>query len=303
MKRSCLPAFAVALCLAAAAPASAATSIVGNDAIPRSILDTWAGFTAVDSANSVAQGGAINQIAYYAQSSPGLTQGKLALAIVRPQDDAAGVGDTFMVLWTSGAIVPTMDAVNTVAVPSVAVLPGDDLAVWVEHQGVVPFDPDGSSAATQLPSFTWPGTPMPQAGQTITVQATGATLGQQSRKYSMNAAVLTCTYAVQQPINITAPYSVFRQGRGVVPVKVRSSCGEAGGAPAISLSYTGTSSPTPNETVSSVSAADVGAVMRFDAAAQQYVYNLDTKSKQAGTYVMTVGTPAGLSQVTFSLSN
>lgn len=67
-------------------------------------------------------------------------------------------------------------------------------------------------------------------------------------------------------------------------MKVAPSCGDGTLAPTIEITYTGDSDSAPNEAVSSVSSADSGATMRWDAAAGQYIYNLATNRKAAGQY-------------------
>jgi hypothetical protein len=74
-----------------------------------------------------------------------------------------------------------------------------------------------------------------------------------------------------------------------VSIKLIPSCGNGNLAPTLTISYTGApGDEAVNETVSSVSSADTGTTMRWDASAGQYIYNLDAKSKTAGDYTLTL---------------
>ncbi len=103
---------------------------------------------------------------------------------------------------------------------------------------------------------------------------------------------------------IGAPYnadgsSVFKYG-SVAPVKVRiTDCNNApvaGLAPTIKVALASSSTPGApvNETAESVSNADTTGVLRYDATAGQYIYNLATKSLSDGDarYTVTVALSA-----------
>jgi len=91
--------------------------------------------------------------------------------------------------------------------------------------------------------------------------------------------------------------SVFRYGR-TVPVKVQlADCDgrfPANLAPTIGLTLISGNAPGPVNTPPSSSAADTTGVLRFDAANNQYIYNLGTSSlpDPTGTYRITITVPA-----------
>jgi hypothetical protein len=96
-----------------------------------------------------------------------------------------------------------------------------------------------------------------------------------------------CSFAIGQPINADGS-SVFKAGRGVIPVKLIPSCGNGSLAPTITVAYTGSGTGAINEGVNSVSSSDTGTTMRWDASAGQYIYNLDAKNKTAGSYKLSI---------------
>jgi hypothetical protein len=87
---------------------------------------------------------------------------------------------------------------------------------------------------------------------------------------------------ILQPINPGPPDSIFKYG-STVPVKIRvTDCnGTSVSGLTLNVSVKKVSPNTPSgidETVTSTSAADTGTQMRYDSVAQQYIYNLATKT-------------------------
>lgn len=93
--------------------------------------------------------------------------------------------------------------------------------------------------------------------------------------------------------------SVFKYG-SVAPLKVRitdcSNAPVAGLAPTVKVTQVSSATPSVavNETVLSVSSADTTGLLRYDAAAGQYIYNLSTRSLSDGDarYTVTVALSA-----------
>ena len=117
--------------------------------------------------------------------------------------------------------------------------------------------------------------------------ATESSLGNQYLP-NQSCDVVLGTVSFLQPINADGS-SVFKAGR-VVPVKVRIT-GTANGHQytVVTLTVTrvdGVADPVNEAT--SAGAANEGDIFRYDAAADQYVYNLDTKALAPGKYRLSV---------------
>ena len=267
----------LAIGLVAAAVALAASLTMGNAAIDRPSLDTFRNFIIVDQSNSADADGLLNKVKYYAKLSTARDQGAIAFAIVRG-DQATG----FQVIWISENIVkPATSGVRSfVPATPIPVKAGDNLAIYFEKQGLVPYtlveetDP-------RLWEFWQPSNSgKPPVGGTLALADPLGTGVQHKRNYSAQGWTTDCTFRVKRPIKADGS-SVFRR-RGVIPVKLKPSCGDGTLAPTIKISYTGEAAAGPNETVSSVGSANTGATMRW--AGKQYIYNLALKGKAPGTY-------------------
>jgi hypothetical protein len=113
---------------------------------------------------------------------------------------------------------------------------------------------------------------------------------------NQDCEVLVTAVTFLQPINGDGS-SVFKAGR-VIPVKVELE-GAANGSPYTTVTLEvvrldATSGPV-NEPVVSAGAANEGDAFRYDALADQYVYNLSTKGLPSGTYELVVSVRNGLS--------
>jgi len=99
--------------------------------------------------------------------------------------------------------------------------------------------------------------------------------------YSLGACLGEPGHAVQQPINVTMPFSTFKKG-STVPTKFRvcDANGVSIGSPGLVTGYglIGTSSGTSysvDETVYSTAADNA---FRWDPSAQQWIFNQSTKN-------------------------
>jgi hypothetical protein len=269
----------VMIALVPASVASASSWTMGNEAVDRGNLDGYGNFVIVDQSNSADADGLLNEVTYYAKLSQSLNQEAIAFAVVRG-NQATG----FNVVWISENIAKPEASGKYSYVPatSIPIKAGDNLALYSEKQGLVPY-----SLVTETDSQLWEfwqpnNSGKPAAGDTLSLEDPSGTGVQHRRNYSVEGWTTDCTFSVGQPIDGDGS-SVFKR-RGAIPVKLTPSCGDSTLAPRIAITYTGGGLAAPNETVSSVGAADAGATMRWDASAGHYVYNLATKDKDAGQY-------------------
>jgi hypothetical protein len=261
----------------AATVALAASLTMGNAAVDRPNLDTFRNFIVVDQSNSADADGLLNEIRYYAKLSATRDQGAIAFAIVRG-DQTTG----FKVIWISENIAkPSSSGVRSyVPATAIPIKAGDNLAIYFERQGLVPYTLV-DEADPQLWEFWQPNNSgKPPASGTLVLSDPLGTGSQHKRNYSIEGWTTDCTFSVKRPLKADGS-SVFRR-RGVIPVKLKPSCGDRTLAPTINITYTGDAAAGPNETVSSVGSANRGATMRW--AGGRYIYNLAVKGKAPGEY-------------------
>ena len=113
-----------------------------------------------------------------------------------------------------------------------------------------------------------------------------------SRTVAISYRVVYANAVVQQPINADGS-SIFKQG-STVPVKFRltDAAGAAVGTATGTVSYVeGSAEVIPSQQVIeavSTSAASISNQFRWDATAQQYIFNLGTKTMRAGPYTIVI---------------
>ena len=157
---------------------------------------------------------------------------------------------------------------------------GDNLAIYAERQGLVPYAFVNETDSQLWEYWQASNSGKPPAGGTLVLADPLGTGYQHKRNYSVEGRTTDCTFSVRRPIKADGS-SVFKH-RGVIPVKLKPSCGDGALAPTIKITYTGEAAAAPNETVSSVGAANRGATMRW--AGGHYIYNLAVKGKAPGHY-------------------
>ena len=266
-----------AIGLVAATAALAASLTMGNAAVDRPNLDTFRNFIIVDQSDSADADGLLKEIRYYAKLSAARDQGAVAFAVVRG-DQATG----FRVIWIGENIAkPAASGVRSFVPPtSIPIKAGDDLAIYFEKQGLVPYT-TVAETDPQLWEFWQPNNSgKPPAGGTLVLSDPLGTGIQHKRNYSVQGWTTDCTFRVKRPIKADGS-SVFRR-RGAIPVKLKPSCGDRKLAPTIRITYTGDAAAGPNEAVSSVGSANAGSTMRW--AGGHYIYNLAVKGKAPGRY-------------------
>ena len=266
-----------AIGLVAATVALAASLTMGNAAVDRPNLDTFRNFIIVDQSNSADADGLLNEIRYYAKLSAARDQGAIAFAIVRG-DQATG----FTVVWISENIVkPASSGVRSfVPATPIPIKAGDKLAIYFEKQGLVPYTLVEETDPQRWEFWQPNNSGKPPAGGTLVLADPLGTGTTHKRNYSVQGWTTDCTFTVKRPIKADGS-SVFGR-RGVIPVKLKPSCGDRTLAPTIKITYTGQAAAGPNETVSSVGSANTGATMRW--AGGHYIYNLAVKGKAPGEY-------------------
>ena len=266
-----------AIGLVAATVALAASLTMGNATVDRPNLDTFRNFIIVDQSNSADADGLLNEIRYYAKLSAARDQGAIAFAIVRG-DQATG----FNVIWISENVVkPASSGVRSfVPATPIPIKAGDNLAIYVEKQGLVPYTFVDETDPQLWEFWQANNSGKPPVGGTLVLSDPLGTGVQHKRNYSVEGWTTDCTFRVKRPLKADGS-SVFRR-RGVIPVKLKPSCGDATLAPTIKITYTGDAPAAPNETVSSVGSANTGATMRW--AGGHYIYNLAVKGKAPGEY-------------------
>ena len=288
----------LAIALVPATAAVAASWTMGNAAVDRPNLDTFRNFITVDQSNSADADGLLNKIKYYAKLSTTRDQGAVAFAVVRG-DQAAG----FKVIWISENIAkPASSGLHSyVPASSIPIKSGDNLAIYAERQGLVPYAFVNETDSQLWEYWQASNSGKPAAGGTLVLADPLGTGVQHKRNYSVEGRTTDCTFSVGRPIKGDGS-SVFKR-RGVIPVKLKPSCGAGALAPTIKITYTGEAAAAPNETVSSVGAANRGATMRWNASAGRYIYNLAVKHKDPGHYRLSFNI-AGVeaASVTFTLT-
>ena len=263
--------------LVAASVALAASLTMGNATVDRPNLDTFRNFIIVDQSNPADADGLLKQIRYYAKLSAARDQGAIAFAIVRG-DQATG----FNVIWISENVAkPASSGVRSfVPATPIPIRAGDNLAIYFEKQGHVPYTLVEETDPQLWEFWQANNSGKPPVGGTLALSDPLGTGVQHKRNYSVEGRTTDCTFRVKRPLKADGS-SVFRR-RGVIPVKLKPSCGDGTLAPAIKITYTGDAPAAPNETVTSVGSANTGATMRW--AGGHYIYNLAVKGKAPGEY-------------------
>ena len=253
---------AVAVLLTPATSFAGATVTIGNATTARAYTDTYSNFTIIDTAATAPNGGLLSTFRYYAANT-----GTFQFVVV----DSANT-----VTWVSNEITAAAIGVNTYT-PSVPVpvTTGERVGVYFASTGSIPFD----YTATTPDPYTPNNNGLPEVGDSLNIQ------GSSGRDYSYQADEQACSFAIGAPL--AGGDKVFSANRGAIPVKL-TGCSVDGLAPTVAVTRT---SGDPSETTvaaTSVSAADSGSTMRYDATAGQYVYNLAASGLGAGTYQVTV---------------
>jgi hypothetical protein len=264
---------------------------MGNAAVNRPNLDTFVNFTVVDQTNPADADGLLDRITYYARLlAPGSNQNGVALAIVRKTASCPGATCSFKVVWISNNLAnPAASGAYTYtpAAP-IPIKAGDNLALYFPGRGLVPYTLLADEDPQQWEFWEANNSGKPLAGEQLTISDPAAVSPTQHRRqYSVEGSTTDCRFSIAQPVDGDGA-SVFKAGRGVIPVKLIPSCGNGQLAPQITLRYSGAGNKVVNETVTSVSSADTGSTMRWDAAAGQYIYNLRAKAKTAGKYTLSI---------------
>jgi hypothetical protein len=136
---------------------------------------------------------------------------------------------------------------------------------------------------------------------TVSVTVTDKDAGTSTAATSSTFSFLYNASGVLQPVNDTQAHqdpSVFKYG-STIPVKIKvTDCNGISVStlsPVISVKkISGSTPPTGvDETITSTSSADTTPYMRYDSTAQQYIYNLATKSlnDSSATYTITITGP------------
>jgi hypothetical protein len=277
--------------LTAAAVAAASTLTMGNASVNRPNLDTFVNFTVVDQTNPADADGLLDRITYYARLlAPASNQNGVALAIVRKTASCPGATCSFKVVWISNNLAnPAASGAYTFtpATP-IPIKAGDNLALYFPGRGLVPYTLLADEDPQQWEFWEANNSGKPLAGEQLTISDPAAVSPTQHRRqYSVEGSTTDCRFSIAQPVDGDGA-SVFKAARGVIPVKLIPSCGNGQLAPQITLRYSGAGNKVVNETVTSVSSADTGSTMRWDAAAGQYIYNLRAKAKTAGKYTLSI---------------
>lgn len=173
--------------LATAFAATGLAGSIGNNTDPPGTLDTRADFSIVDTNNPALAAGRVTKIDYYA----GATK-PMAFMVV------SGSHPTFTVKYVSATFTPSGTGVQTFTPPATwMVSAGDNIGMYFEQDGVVPFT-GGGDPATYTPGADG----KPAVGETLTVD------GQDNRTYSFIATVLEPTTSCSGP---ASSYSGFTQ--------------------------------------------------------------------------------------------
>jgi hypothetical protein len=281
----------VAAALVSAAVAAASSWTMGNAAVDRANLDTFVNFTVVDQTNPADADGLLDQITYYVRLlAPGSNQSGVALVVVRKTAPCPGTTCSFRVVWISNNLAnPATSGVYTFtpATP-IPIKAGDNLALYFPGRGIVPYTLLAAEDPRLWEFWEPNNSGKPVVGEQLTISDPAAVSPTQHRRqYSVEGWTTDCTFSIGQPVENDGS-SVFKAGRGVIPLKLIPSCGNGSLAPKITITYSGAGDEVVNEAVKSVSAADSGSTMRWDASAGQYIYNLDTRAKTAGAYRISV---------------
>lgn len=154
-----------AMTLTAVTAAFGVSATMGNDAVPRSHIDSWSHFTVVDTNNPAAFDGTMAEVTVFGQRA-----GIVRFVIV----DAANV-----ITQVSDEVAVAGTGVETLALPEpMGVTTGANLGVHFVGQSSIPSD-----RFVGEPAYWNPQGSAPTVGQVV------GTSGTESRIYSMNAAI------------------------------------------------------------------------------------------------------------------
>ena len=265
-----------AIGLVAATVALAASLTMGNAAVDRPNLDTFRNFILVDQSNSADADGLLNEIRYYAKLSAARDQGATAFAIVRG-DQAAG----FKVIWISENVAKPASSGVRPYVPAtpIPIKAGDNLAIYFEKQGLVPYTLVDETDPQQW-EFWQPSTRVsPQWRH-------ARALGPPRDRYPAQAQLLrrglddrlrVQRQTADQGGRLQCLQAPWRHP-GEAEAELR--CQHADSDDQDHLHRR--SRRRAEQTVSSVGSANTGATMRW--AGEHYIYNLAVKGKAPGEY-------------------
>jgi hypothetical protein len=211
-------------------------------------------------------------------------------------------GDTFPIGTTtvtcSAADKAGNKADNTFAItgaddkaPVVSVPAGVTVAATSARGAVVNYanatatdNVDGSVPATCLPAS---GSVFPLGTTTVTCTAKDKAGNQDAKTFTVS--VTTAWSGVLQPVNADGS-SVFKLG-STVPVKFAlpgASAGVKALAARLYYARVGSAGTGTYDEATSTSAATTGNLFRYDATANQYIFNLGTKTLSSGTYTLRI---------------
>jgi hypothetical protein len=211
-------------------------------------------------------------------------------------------GDTFPIGTTtvtcSAADKAGNKADNTFAItvaddkaPVVSVPAGVTVAATSARGAVVNYanatatdNVDGSVPATCLPAS---GSVFPLGTTTVTCAAKDKAGNQDAKTFTVS--VTTAWSGVLQPVNADGS-SVFKLG-STVPVKFALTGASAGVKDLAARLYyarVGSAGTGTYDEATSTSAATTGNLFRYDATANQYIFNLGTKTLSSGTYTLRI---------------
>jgi len=232
-----------------------------------------------------------------ASASVDFTDGPSTVGLQVVVSDGQGHSVTKTLSVTENNVAPTLSALSLTGNSATACSAGNSVGLDFTFS-----DPAAANDAPYAGSIDWgdgsttdPFSSSPvrkshtyaAGAYTIKVDVSDEDGGNATQKTG-SVSLLYNNSGILQPINANGS-SVFKNG-STIPVKVRitdcNSSPVAGLAPDISaVKLDGTTESAVNEDISSTSAADTGAEMRYDATAGQYIYNLATKSLSGqGTY-------------------
>ena len=219
----------VAAGLMGTALAAASTSTMGNAVVNRPNLDTFVNFTVVDQTNPADTDGLLDRIDYYARLlTPGSNQNGVALAVVRRTAPCPGPTCSFKMVWISDNLAnPAASGAYTFtpATPIPIKAGAATLALYFRGRGLVPYTLLATEDPQQWEFWESNNSGKPAFGEQLTISDPAAVSPTQHRRqYSVEGWTTACTFSIGQPVDNDGS-SVFKAGRGVIPVKLIPSCG------------------------------------------------------------------------------
>jgi hypothetical protein len=224
----------VAGALMTAAVGLASSVTMGNAAVDRAVLDEYSNFTIADQSNPADADGLLDQITYYAKLDPAhRAQNGVPFAVVRAVPGKPVLEMTARSRWSGSArtsrtrqrrartrsrqrrrfrsrpatnshcISPATDSCRTTTSPS------PKRSDWEPSN-------HGKPTVGEELTIEWPNPDQLPAGFEDV----------NKRNYSVQGSTIDCTFSIGQPINADSS-SVFKAGRGVIPVKLIPSAATA----------------------------------------------------------------------------